>query len=140
MSCPNAVALPRRMNPGAVGRAFVPGVTRAAKADHHLERILALITVVVPMIGLTAAIAMLWNTAIGPVELTLMGVMYVLTAMGLSLGFHRHFSHQSFKTVPAVRMLLGALGSMAAEGPSCLGGHAPPTSSIQRPGWRSAFT
>lgn len=96
---------------------LVPGVTLAQRGDHRLERILAIATVIVPVIGLLVAIALLWNTAVGPVELTLLGVMYFLTALGLSLGFHRHFSHQSFKASPAIRVLLGAFGSMAAEGP-----------------------
>jgi stearoyl-CoA desaturase (Delta-9 desaturase) len=101
----------------ATNRPLAPGVANASSADSRIERIAAIVTVIVPMIGLTAAVALLWNTAIGAVELGLLAGMYFLTALGLSLGFHRQFSHQSFKTVPAIRALLGILGSMAAEGP-----------------------
>lgn len=93
------------------------GVARAAAADSRVERAFALLTVSVPLVGVCIAVAMLWHQAIGPVELALLVSMYFLTALGLSLGFHRHFSHQSFKAVPAVRTVLGVLGSMAAEGP-----------------------
>ena len=98
-------------------RSFAPGVARASHADSRVERVAAVITVLVPMIGLVAAIGLLWNIAISSVELSLLIGMYLLTAMGLSLGFHRQFSHQSFKTTPAIRALLAILGSMAAEGP-----------------------
>lgn len=94
-----------------------PGVVRANQAHRRLERTLAIVTVVTPLVGLIAAIALLWNTAVGPIELGLLGGMYLLTALGLSLGFHRHFTHQSFRAKPTIRVILGALGSMAAEGP-----------------------
>jgi stearoyl-CoA desaturase (Delta-9 desaturase) len=43
--------------------------------------------------------------------------MYVLTALGITVGFHRLFTHRSFETYRGVQLVLGVLGSMAVEGP-----------------------
>jgi stearoyl-CoA desaturase (delta-9 desaturase) len=45
------------------------------------------------------------------------GVLYVLTGLGVTVGFHRLFTHRSFKTGPVVRGVLAILGSAAIEGP-----------------------
>ena len=41
----------------------------------------------------------------------------MLTGLGVTVGFHRHFTHRSFKARPAVRAVLAVLGSAAIEGP-----------------------
>jgi stearoyl-CoA desaturase (delta-9 desaturase) len=41
----------------------------------------------------------------------------VLTGLGVTVGFHRLFTHRSFKARPAVRAVLAVLGSAAIEGP-----------------------
>lgn len=52
------------------------------------------------------------------VDAALFLLMYWLTlGVGLSVGFHRHFTHGSFKTTRPVRWLLAVLGSMGAQGP-----------------------
>jgi stearoyl-CoA desaturase (Delta-9 desaturase) len=42
--------------------------------------------------------------------------MYVLTAQGITVGFHRFFTHRSFETYACVKVLLAAFGSMASQG------------------------
>jgi stearoyl-CoA desaturase (delta-9 desaturase) len=95
-----------------------PG-SRASKADRarRLERRVALATVVLPIAGLTAAVALLWGRGIGPVELGLFLGMNAVCLVGMGVGFHRLVSHNSFQTRPAIRALLAILGSMAAQGP-----------------------
>jgi stearoyl-CoA desaturase (delta-9 desaturase) len=44
-------------------------------------------------------------------------IMYVLTGIGVTVGFHRLLTHRSFKTGPVVRGGLAILGSAAIEGP-----------------------
>ena len=46
-----------------------------------------------------------------------MAIGYTLTGMGITVGFHRLFTHRSFKTRLPVRVLLAVLGSAAVEGP-----------------------
>jgi stearoyl-CoA desaturase (delta-9 desaturase) len=44
-------------------------------------------------------------------------IMYMLTGLGVTVGFHRYLTHRSFKTGKTVRATLGILGSAAIEGP-----------------------
>jgi len=50
------------------------------------HKIVNLIGVSIPPIGLMAAIVLLWNRAIGPLELALMVGLYVMTCLGVTLG------------------------------------------------------
>jgi stearoyl-CoA desaturase (delta-9 desaturase) len=75
-----------------------------------------LVGVGVPPLCVLAAIVLLWNRAIGPLELTLMLSFYVLTALGITLGFHRMFTHRAFEASRAFRTVIAVLGSMAVEG------------------------
>jgi stearoyl-CoA desaturase (delta-9 desaturase) len=80
------------------------------------HKIINLIGVPMPLVGVIAAVVVLWNRAVGPLELTLLVALYVLTAFGITLGFHRTFTHRALETSPAVRAILAVLGSMAVEG------------------------
>jgi stearoyl-CoA desaturase (delta-9 desaturase) len=75
-----------------------------------------LIAVGAPPIGLIVAIVLLWNRAIGPLELSLMIGLYVITALGITLGYHRMFTHRAFESSRAFRTIIAVLGSMAVEG------------------------
>ena len=69
-----------------------------------------------PLIGLIAAIVLLWNRAIGPLELGLLVGFYVITALGITLGDHRRFTHRAFESSRAFRAIVAAMGSMAVQG------------------------
>ena len=75
-----------------------------------------LVGVSLPPAALIVAIVLLWNKAIGPLELTLLIVFYVVTALGITLGYHRMFTHRAFESSRAFRAVIAALGSMAVEG------------------------
>jgi stearoyl-CoA desaturase (delta-9 desaturase) len=76
-----------------------------------------LAAVVLPFLGLIASGVLLWGWGFGWVELALFGVMYVLTALGITVGYHRLFSHRSFEAHQAVECVFAVLGSMAVQGP-----------------------
>src|SRR5919206_1612824 len=73
--------------------------------------------VIVPFIAFLAAIVLLWNRIVGWSDLAIMGVMYVLTAGGITIGFHRMLTHRAFQTSKPVEYLFAILGSMAVQGP-----------------------
>jgi stearoyl-CoA desaturase (delta-9 desaturase) len=58
-----------------------------------------------------------WGGALRWSDLVVLAILYALTGFGVTVGFHRLFTHRSFKTGRALRFLLGALGSAAIEGP-----------------------
>jgi stearoyl-CoA desaturase (delta-9 desaturase) len=72
---------------------------------------------VLPFIGFVAAIISLWWFPVNAVDLGIFLGMYILMGIGISLGFHRYFTHRAFKTSEPMRVILAILGSMAAQGP-----------------------
>ena len=76
-----------------------------------------LLGVVLPFVGLVAAIGLLWNTWVGWTDLALLAVGYVLTGVGITVGYHRLFTHRAFQTKQWMRWTFAILGSMAVEGP-----------------------
>src|SRR6201982_3483717 len=80
------------------------------------HKIANLIGVPLPLIGLVLAIVLLWNQAIGPLELGLLIGLYFVTALGVTLGYHRMFTHRAFESSRAFRAIVAVLGSMAVEG------------------------
>jgi stearoyl-CoA desaturase (Delta-9 desaturase) len=82
-----------------------------------LERNVNLVAVVIPPLGVIAAAALLWDHFLGPLELAIFAVMYMFTAIGITIGFHRLLTHRAFETHRWLRHLLAVLGSMALQGP-----------------------
>jgi len=72
---------------------------------------------VVPSIGAMAAIYWAVTRGISIATIAVFFAFYVLTTVGLTVGFHRLFTHKAFKPTPSARAVLAVLGMMAAEGP-----------------------
>jgi stearoyl-CoA desaturase (Delta-9 desaturase) len=81
-----------------------------------LQKLAVLISVVLPLIAVFVAIWTLWEQWVGWRELTLLVVLYALTAFGITIGYHRMLTHRSFEAHPAVKFIFLALGSMALQG------------------------
>ncbi len=79
-------------------------------------RIGTMFAVVLPLVGFAFAMVSLWGWGFGWVDLGLLVGMYALSALGITVGFHRYFTHKSFETNAVVRFILAALGSMAVQG------------------------
>src|SRR5437868_6211187 len=76
-----------------------------------------LFVITVPFLGLIAAPFFVWGWGFAWTDLGLLLGMYGLTAVGITVGFHRLFTHRSFETYTWVKVILAALGSMAVQGP-----------------------
>jgi stearoyl-CoA desaturase (delta-9 desaturase) len=72
---------------------------------------------VIPFIALGIVGWQLWNDLLHWSDVVVFLIMYVICAVGVTVGFHRHLTHRSFKAKRPVRFALGAMGSMAIEGP-----------------------
>jgi stearoyl-CoA desaturase (delta-9 desaturase) len=81
------------------------------------ERIVRTMVFAVPPAGLALAGWLAWGGALRWTDLLVLAITYVLTGLGITVGYHRLFTHRSFKTPRAVRAVLAVLGSMAVEGP-----------------------
>jgi stearoyl-CoA desaturase (Delta-9 desaturase) len=94
----------------AVSDAVAPVPNRLPK------RIAAAIGVTLPAVGVLIAFGLFWGVAVRPVDVILLVVLYSLTGVGISVGYHRLFTHRTFETSPAIRALLAILGGLALEG------------------------
>src|SRR5215212_1778497 len=81
------------------------------------DRIITGIATAVPFAALAVVGWQLWNDALRWSDLAVFAVCYVLTGLGVTVGFHRHLTHRAFKAKPWVRGTLTILGSAAIEGP-----------------------
>jgi stearoyl-CoA desaturase (delta-9 desaturase) len=72
---------------------------------------------ILPLLGVIAAFALLWNRIAGWEDLVAFAVMYVVAGLGVSTGYHRLLTHRSFKTYRPLRIFFASAGAMAGQGP-----------------------
>ncbi|HEY1523017.1 MAG TPA: fatty acid desaturase [Solirubrobacteraceae bacterium] len=72
--------------------------------------------VIVPFLGVLAAIVLLWNSWVDITDLSLLVGFYLLSAIGVTVGFHRLLTHRSFQTYPWLERTFAGLGSLAVQG------------------------
>src|SRR5207248_6652527 len=104
--------------PDVVPPSHDPTVISTELSRKHRYFLLA--TTIVPPLGVLAAIALLWNRFVGWSDMVVLVTMYILCGLGISAGFHRLFSHHSYRPVRPFKIALAAFGTMAAHGPPLL--------------------
>jgi len=80
------------------------------------ERIANLTGVVLPFVGVIAAIALLWNRAVNLTDIAILVVCYLVTAIGVTVGFHRLLTHRAFATYPWLEHTFAVMGSLSVQG------------------------
>jgi stearoyl-CoA desaturase (delta-9 desaturase) len=80
------------------------------------QRYTNLAAVILPLLAFFAAVALLWNSWVDWRDLVLLVVLYVLTGLGITVGFHRMLTHRSFQTSKGVERVFAVLGSLAVQG------------------------
>jgi stearoyl-CoA desaturase (delta-9 desaturase) len=86
-------------------------------SHESLDRTITALVTLVPFLAVGFAGWQLWNSVLHWHDLIIFAIVYVLTGLGVTVGFHRHLTHRSFATGRVVRGILAALGSAAIEGP-----------------------
>jgi stearoyl-CoA desaturase (delta-9 desaturase) len=81
------------------------------------EKVLVGVFVAIPMLALVAAIPLAWGWGLGWHDVIIALVFYYVSGLGISIGFHRYFTHGSFKAKTGLRVALAIAGSLAIEGP-----------------------
>lgn len=71
----------------------------------------------VPLLAVVAAVPFAWGWGLGWTDVAIAFVFYVISGMGITVGFHRYFTHGSFKANRPLKIALAAAGQMAAQGP-----------------------
>ena len=83
----------------------------------RLERNVNIAAVVTPFLGLIVAATLLWDGFLDARDVAIFALMYALTAVGVTVGFHRLLTHRAFRTRAWLRYTLAVLGSMSLQGP-----------------------
>lgn len=86
-------------------------------AHETRDRIITGTVTVVPVLGLLLVAWQMWGHGLGFNDVFVFLILYVGTALGITVGFHRLLTHRSFQTKRWIRGLLAILGSAAIEGP-----------------------
>ncbi len=90
------------------------GVT--ALPSSRSTRLGVLFFVIAPIVGLILAIWLSWGRGVYALDIIQLVFWHSITGLGVTVGFHRLFTHASFKTYSPVKATLGILGSMTAQG------------------------
>jgi stearoyl-CoA desaturase (delta-9 desaturase) len=70
----------------------------------------------VPFLALLAAVPVAWGGWLSWTDIAIAGVWYVVAGVGITAGFHRYFTHGSFKAKRWLRVTLAVAGSLAIQG------------------------
>src|SRR2546421_5517730 len=83
-----------------------------ARLDHAVQGL----ATGAPLAALVAAGWLAWGGVLHWQDLVVLALVYLVTGLGVTVGFHRLFTHRSFKTTRVLRAVFAVLGSMAVEG------------------------
>jgi stearoyl-CoA desaturase (Delta-9 desaturase) len=108
--------------PAAVLTPSAPAPSRArpdleSEPESIGSRILVGVFVAVPLLAVLAAVPLAWGWGVGWHDVVIAVAFYYVTGLGISMGFHRYFTHGSFKATRAFKIVLAVAGTLAIEGP-----------------------
>ncbi|MCX4977826.1 acyl-CoA desaturase [Streptomyces sp. NBC_00620] len=111
---PNAVQSPEGYDGTGPFPAEVP--TPPRNSGERLYVAVTAAIVVLPFVALGLAGWLLWGSLIHPADILLALVLYTVTGLGVTVGFHRGLTHGSYRAVRPVRIALAVAGSMSFQG------------------------
>jgi stearoyl-CoA desaturase (Delta-9 desaturase) len=94
----------------------IRGVRKITPEEIRFQRRMAVLFTVGPLAGVVIAMVLLWGSGISTLDFGLFLGFYLFTGLGITVGFHRLFTHRSFEVPTPVRWLLAVAGSMAVQG------------------------
>jgi stearoyl-CoA desaturase (delta-9 desaturase) len=86
-------------------------------ANETADRIATGLVTIVPVLALGLVAWQAWQSFLYWHDFVVFAIVYVITGLGITVGFHRHFTHRAFSTSRPVRALLAVMGTAAIEGP-----------------------
>ncbi|MFD8734857.1 acyl-CoA desaturase [Streptomyces sp. NPDC059618] len=95
----------------------LPAATLGGERKGSLEQFTLLLFICVPFLALLAAVPLAWGWGLSWLDVGLLVFFYYLGCHGVTIGYHRYFTHGSFKAKRPLRIAVAIAGSMAVEGP-----------------------
>jgi stearoyl-CoA desaturase (delta-9 desaturase) len=83
----------------------------------RVDRNVNIAAVVIPFLATILGAIFAWGSFLHVRDLVIFAAMYLMSAFGITIGFHRHLTHRAFETFKPVRYALAIMGSFAVEGP-----------------------
>jgi stearoyl-CoA desaturase (Delta-9 desaturase) len=124
---PAASAANRSLPPTPASAGTIGGATRTQprqvrpdfqdEPNSAFQRFLVGLFVAIPLVALVAAIPLMWGWGLGWHDVLIALAFYWLSGLGVTVGYHRYFTHGSFKAKTGLRVALAIAGSLAIEGP-----------------------
>jgi stearoyl-CoA desaturase (delta-9 desaturase) len=87
-----------------------------ADRKNRVEQLLLYVIVIVPFLALAGAVAVAWGWGLSWVDAGLALAFYLISGLGVTVGFHRYFTHGGFKAKRWLRVGMAVAGSLAIEG------------------------
>jgi stearoyl-CoA desaturase (delta-9 desaturase) len=81
------------------------------------ERFSVYFFVFVPFLALVLAVPLAWGWGVTWLDISLMATFYLVSVLGVTIGYHRYFTHGAFKAKRQLRAALAIAGSLALQGP-----------------------
>lgn len=81
------------------------------------QQVILTLFIVVPFAALVVAVPVLWGWGLSWPDVVIALAMYAITGHGITVGFHRYFTHRAFRARRWVEVAMAIAGSMAIEGP-----------------------
>ncbi len=81
------------------------------------EQVALFLFITIPFLALIAAVPFAWGWGLGWHDVVIALVFYAVAGHGITVGFHRYFTHGSFRARRWLRVTLALAGSLAIEGP-----------------------
>ena len=97
-----------------------PGPRAIAESRSRTTIALLWLSVLTPLLAPVAAVLFTWQRWVTGLDLALLGGMYCVCGLGITVGYHRMLTHRSFQPHPVVKFIFLALGSISAMGPALL--------------------
>ncbi|HLL07542.1 MAG TPA: acyl-CoA desaturase [Nocardioidaceae bacterium] len=95
----------------------VDQATLGGDTQSRTEQILLGVFIAVPFLAVMAAVPVAWGGWLGWRDVIIALVMYEITGHGITVGYHRYFTHKSFKPNRPLKIALAIAGSLAIQGP-----------------------
>jgi stearoyl-CoA desaturase (Delta-9 desaturase) len=108
---------PTTQEPDATAEAVESLGTLGADRQSRKEQVALALFIGVPFLAIAAAVPVAWGGWLGWTDVVIAAVMYAITGHGITIGFHRFFTHKSFKPNRPLKIALAIAGSMAIQGP-----------------------
>jgi len=91
--------------------------TPPSQTRRRVDQAILFAFIAIPFLAILAAIPVAWNRGLGWHDVVIATVFYAIAGHGITVGFHRCFTHGAFKPNRPLRIALATAGSLAIEGP-----------------------